>query len=447
MKTDNLFRSTKGMIVLAAVLSLIMITGGLAFGQVDMSLEAGAGDVKNVILLVGDGMGYAHTSNARLVKGEKLNMDLIKSAGSITTQSANSLVTDSAAAGTAMATGFKTNNGMISVNPEGEVLKTVLEAARVKGKKTGLVSTAKITDATPAAFASHVPDRSDEITIAAQILETGSEVILGGGKSYFLPVQAGGKRTDGRDLTAEAIGDGYTYVTTGEELNAVQDGKVLGLFHDSNMLFDIDRNLSRQPSLAEMTVKAISIMDNKNEGFFLMVEGGRIDHTAHANDPAALYRDVLAFDEAVRVAIDYANTNRHTMVIVVADHETGGLILGTGGEDGETDMGILNNVTKSAGYMAILIGRGTPIADVLRDYAGIDDLSADEVAGIQEAANKGDAIANVISSRAGVKFNSYGHTGVTVPVMAAGKYEQALTGLVDNTDIAKVIAEAMKLEL
>lgn len=447
MKKDNFFRNNRGVLLLIAVVAVILISGGLAVGQSGMTLESGNGDVKNVILLVGDGMGYAHTSIARLVKGEKLNMDMIKTAGSVTTQSADSLVTDSAAAGTAIAIGFKTNNGMISISPEGESLKTVLEAARAKGKKTGLVSNAKITDATPAVFASHVPDRADEVSIAAQVLGTGVEVILGGGRGYFLPVQSGGKRTDNRDLTAEAVADGYSYVTTADELTGVQSGKVLGLFHDNHMNFAIDRDLTKQPSLAEMTGKAISLLDNKKEGFFLMVEGGRIDHTAHATDPAALYRDVLAFDEAVKAALDYADSNPQTMVIVVADHETGGLIIGTGGEDVGADIGFLNNVKKSAGYMALLIGRGAPIADVLRNYASIEDLSAEELTGIQGAANKAVAIADVISSRAGVKFNSFGHTGVTVPVMAAGKSEKALAGLVDNTDIARVIAEAMKLEL
>lgn len=441
MNTGVFFKKLIGVVLLIALAAGIVAAGSIT------TVQAGDGDVKNVILLIGDGMGYAHLTTARLAQEKNLNMDMIKSTGTVTTRSANYVVTDSAAAGTAIATGNKTNNGLISITPDGKRLKTVLEGARDKGKRTGLVTTTNITHATPAAFAAHVPNRDDELTIAGQMLQARIDVMLGGGRSNFLPVKTGGKRTDNRDLTVEAKTYGYQYATTKEELDGVRDGKVLGLFNNSHLNFEIDRDVTKEPSLAEMTEKAISLLDNKGDGFFLMVEGGRIDHAAHANDPAGVVGDVRAFDAAAKVALDYAKTNPHTLVIITGDHETGGMVIGAGGEDAKTDIGLLNKVTKTPGYMAVQIKKGSAIEDVLRKYASINDLSTEENTGIQTASNKALAIADVISSRTGIKFSTYGHTGVTLPVMATGKYEQSFAGLIDNTDIAKIIAEAMRLEL
>lgn len=432
--------------LVSLALMMAFFAGALTFGSFNAA-KADDGKAKNVILLIGDGMGYAHVTAARLAQGKKLHMDQIKTTGTMTTASANSIVTDSAAAGTAMATGFKTNNGMISVTPDGKSLKTILEAAREKAKATGLVSTTRITHATPAVFAAHVPDRDDETTIADQMLKADVDVLLGGGKSYFVPESAGGKRKDNRDLTAEAKTRGYTVVSTKDELAAVNGGKVLGLFNKSHLNYEVDRDLTKEPSLAEMTTKAISLLD-KNKGFFLMVEGGRIDHAAHANDPAGVYGDTLAFDTAVNVALDYAEKNKDTMVIVTADHETGGLIIGAGGEDAKADITLLNKLTKTAEYMGKQIkADGSNIDAVFARYAAINDLTENERTGIQTAANKALAAANVISARAGIKFNSGGHTGVTVPVMVTGEKEYELAGLIDNTQIAKIIADAMDLDL
>lgn len=446
----------KWFVALGLVVSLVL--GALYFGKLNAA-KAGDGNAKNVILLIGDGMGYAQVSAARLAQGKKLHMDQIKTMGTMTTASANSMVTDSAAAGTAMATGLKTNNGMISVTPDGKRLKTILEAAREKGKATGLVSTTRITHATPAVFAAHVPDRDDEITIADQMINANVDVLLGGGKSYFVPASAGGKRTDNRDLTAEAKTMGYAVVGTKDELAAVKDGKVLGLFNKSHLNYEVDRDLTKEPSLAEMTAKAISLLDknnnedkenkeSKHKGFFLMVEGGRIDHAAHANDPSGVYGDTLAFDAAVKVALDYAEKNNDTLVIVTADHETGGLIIGAGGEDAKADINVLNKVTKTAEYMGKQIKTdGSNIDAVFAQYANITDLTATERASMQTASNKALTVANVISARAGIKYTSGGHTGVTVPVMVTGEKEYEFAGLIDNTRIAKIIADAMDIEL
>ncbi|MDA8234687.1 MAG: alkaline phosphatase [Clostridia bacterium] len=186
----------------------------------------------------------------------------------------------------------------------------------------------------------------------------------------------------------------------------------------------------------------------KKEGFFLMVEGGRIDHVAHANDPAGTIGDTFAFDNAVKVALDYAKKDKDTLVVVVADHETGGLTIGAGGEDVKADITLLSRLTKTAEFMGKQIkADGSNIDAVFAQYAGINDLSAAERTGIQSASKKALAVANVISARAGIKFASTGHTGVTVPVMAVGDKEHEFTGLLDNTEIPKIIAEAMDLDL
>lgn len=223
--------------LVSLALLLAFFVGAAVFGSFNAA-RAGDGDVKNVILLIGDGMGYAHVTAARLAQAKKLNMDVIKTTGVMTTDSANSVVTDSAAAGTAMATGYKTNNGMISVTPDGKILKTILEAAREEGKATGLVSTTRITHATPAVFAAHVLDRDDEITIAGQMLKTNVDVLLGDLQKILLEVDA----TFG---TSWKIGD---YIQMGQVLGkAPGDNKMLVTAPGSGIIqaivFDADTHV------------------------------------------------------------------------------------------------------------------------------------------------------------------------------------------------------------
>jgi len=353
--------------------------------------------VRNIILMIGDGMGVAAIRATQLdTKGPdaRLSMETLPYSGLVTTHSLNSSITDSAAAGTALATGYKTNNRMISMLPDGTILRTVLEYAESKGKSTGLVVTSRITDATPAAFASHVMNREWEgkapygKDIALQMLYAGVEVLLGGGRMEFLPTALGGVRIDERNLISEAFALHYTYVETRDDMLAVHQGNLLGLFTKSRM--DTVQSGLRdgvhgtEPSLVQMTSKAIELLDQDPEGFFLMVEGSLIDLEAHDNDAEGVIAETADFDAAVGVAIAFASRHPSTLLIVTADHETGGMAINGLGYGGE-------------------------------------------------------------GSRYGFVFTSTGHTGTMVAVFASGPPVVAghFTGVMDNTDIGRIMFAAI----
>lgn len=293
----------------------------------------GPNTATSIILYVGDGMGANHRLAAQwLAVGQEgaLTMDELPMKATIDTASANSSVTDSAAAATAMATGVRTDNGVIGLDPDGQVLKTILEQSSARGKAVGLVTTTQLSHATPAGFAAHVSHRSMMTEIAAQLLEAEVDLLLGGGEDEFLPADTigchpePGERTDGRDLVAEALAAGYVLVCDASELAALDPattGKVLGLFADEGML----RPYS--PTLAEMTNHAIERLATDPDGFFLLVEGGQIDWASHDNDASNTIEDVIGLDQAVAVGLEHATAETSILVLVVADHETGGMEL------------------------------------------------------------------------------------------------------------------------
>jgi alkaline phosphatase len=288
------------------------------YGQDDSS-NGGGRRARNVILLIGDGMGVAQAQLARLkaVGAEgKLYMEKLPVSGFMKTHSADAHVTDSAAAGTAIACGIKTNNHMVGVAPDGTAYQSLLEVAQNKGQWTGLVATSTITHATPAAFASHVPSRQDERRIAAQILEQKINVVFGGGKKHWLP--EGPDST--RDLVNEAREGGYAVVETAGAMRGTEEEHVLGLFNDGPLT-----TVSPEPSLPGMTRKAIALLSRNERGFFLMVEGSQIDWACHANDAGNCIKQTLLFDLAVREAVEFAREDGETLVVVTADHECGGL--------------------------------------------------------------------------------------------------------------------------
>jgi alkaline phosphatase len=288
---------------------------------------------KNVILFIGDGMGAEHRKAARWfgfgLDGE-LAMDQLETHGLILTHSANRVITDSAAAATAMATGVKTKNGVIGLDRNFQVVATILEQAQLQGKATGLVTTTSLNHATPAAFASHVISRNMMTEIASQYLEAGVEVLLGGGEDEFLPVgepgcfPEDGERDDGRNLIVEAERAGYIYICDPDQLlqiDPVVTDQLLGLFADDGLADPF------APSLAEMTGVALDILSRDDDGFFLMVEGGQIDWASHSNQSDKVLSRMLSFDEAIQEAISRPGILEDTLIIVAADHETGGLSL------------------------------------------------------------------------------------------------------------------------
>ena len=283
--------------------------------------------LKNVILLIGDGMGFAQVSMARAkavgING-RLYMEKLPVQGEITTHSESGL-TDSAAAGTALACGVKTHNKTIGMNAVGKACQSILEAAKEKGNKTALVVTSTISHATPASFASHVSGRAMEAEIAAQILENKVNVLLGGGRSFWIPKShKGSKRDDDRNLLEEAASAGYLLVKDAEALTKATGDYVLGLFQMNALT-----TLPPEPALPQMVHAALRLLagDGKEggSGFFMMVEGSQIDWAGHANNSANSIKQVLLFDQAVKMAVDHAMKDGHTLVIVTADHETGGL--------------------------------------------------------------------------------------------------------------------------
>jgi alkaline phosphatase len=298
-----------------------------------------------VILYIGDGMGAEHRKAGRwssVGMGGSLNMDDLAASGWSKTMEAEGKITDSAAAATAIATGKKTYKGRVSVSVDGKALPTILEYAQRQGMAVGLVTNVPLAHATPAAFAAHELSRYAYTNIALQMAQHQVEVLLGGGESDFLPVtETGchpdlGYRTDGRNLISEAVAAGYTHICDTADLGAVDlenTTHLLGTFADDGMPRPFE------PSLEEMTAAAIAILSNDPEGFFLMVEGGQIDWAAHANIGEDVIGDVLGLDAAVGLGLDYGTTNPNALVIITADHETGGMSVnltssGLGSEDG-----------------------------------------------------------------------------------------------------------------
>lgn len=280
----------------------------------------------NIILFIGDGMGVAHVTAGKTVNGT-LNLEQFKTMGLLTTHSYDEYITDSAAAATALATGFKTYNGAIAVSPQKKSLKTVLEYAEEQGKSTGLVATSSITHATPACFAAHVDQRSKQDVIAEHLIQSGVDVLFGGGMGYFLPAShTNSKRVDEKNLMTQLEQD-YTVIRTPAEF------KKLGTLPRAVGLFAIDELPpveNQEISLAEMTQKAIDILSKNENGFFLMVEGSQIDWGGHDNDSDYIIREMIDFDTAVGVGLAFAKKRKDTLVLATADHETGGYALENG---------------------------------------------------------------------------------------------------------------------
>lgn len=426
--------------------------------------------VKNVILLIPDGQTIAALTIARWYQGgQPLAVDEITT-GLVRTYNADTPIADSAPAGTAMATGFKSNTKYIGVLPsvatlygvepikEGEEQKpiaTILEAAKLQGKSTGIVATSQIQHATPADFTSHFPDRNNYEGLAEQQVYNKLDVALGGGYSYLLKEN----RKDKEDLVQELKNMGYSVVRTREEMNKTNANKMFGLFADVALAYEFDREYLKpnEPSLAEMTNKAISMLSKNKNGFFLMVEGSKIDWAGHANDPIGIISDVLAFDKAVKEALDFAKKDGNTVVIVASDHGTGGLSMGNKASSNNYDFIPLSAFIEPL-QKAKLTGEGleqrlnndrSNIVEVMKEYYGINDLSEEEINSIKNA-KKGSvnyAVGPIISNRAYLGWTTNGHTGEEVALHVYHPKNKVLMGTVQNTDIPKYMAEVLGLDL
>ncbi|MGP4075983.1 alkaline phosphatase [Halobacillus sp. K22] len=429
----------------AAVLaSSTLLFAGAAFGG-GPDVQAGGQDdnpeVKNVIYLIPDGYSTAYATNYRWFKGEDSAFDPYLK-GMMKTYSEDSEVTDSAAAGTAMATGTKTNNGMVGVNPDGEDVESILDVSEKAGKSTGLVATSTITHATPATFGASVQDRDDQAKIAPQYLENDVDVLMGGGKEYFLPESEGGKQKDD-NLVEQAQEDGYSYVENKDEMMALEnDEKILGLFADGPLASELDRDETDQPSLSDMTSSAIDALSQDEDGFFLMVEGSQIDWAGHAHDAAWAMNDTQAFEKAVTEALEYAKQDKNTLVVIAGDHETGGMSVGSNGEY-DVKQDVVRDVTATGDHMAEQLNDDkSNVKKVVSEYTGLD-LSDEEVETIRSSEAPNEAINDIVSDRALVGWTTSAHTGVDVPIYAYGPASDQFSGLVNNTDLPKKMAAAM----
>ncbi len=433
---------------------------------------------KYVFMFIGDGLGSAQRQIAEYymndVEGEegKLLINQLPVAGINTTHSLNTLVTDSAAAGTALATGHKTNNGMISVLPSGERLESIAQYANKRGMKTGLITTTRLTHATPAVFASNNISRGNENEIADDYINSGVDFFAGGGYRNFVPQgRNGSKRRDDRDLGKEFVRNGYE-VFIGEEnskefmnLKAGKNQKVFAALTSSHMPYEVDRVNSKPylPSLADMTRKGIEVLGEGEDGFFMMVEAGRIDHAAHANDAASVIHDTLAMDRAVREAYEfYGKHPEETLIVVVGDHETGGMGLGYG-KNYFLNLKALEEVKVSVddvlqkkydgnrkAYFSF-IGKNMGLADLTQEErAAIVKAMDIEDSGNYDSALFGDytptsvATAHVLARRSNTMFTTYAHTGTQIPLSAVGRGSEKFSGFIDNTEIAETLIEMVR---
>jgi alkaline phosphatase len=278
---------------------------------------------ENIILFIGDGMGVAHITAGKIARGN-INLERFSNVGLVTTHSADHLVTESAAAATALATGYKTNNRAISVSVDGEPLKTLFEYAKERGKSVGVVVTASVTSATPAAFMAHADDRRQQADIAEQIAYSGIDVLIGGGWSYFVPAaNVGSKRKDQKNLLA-ALETRMPVILNDDKLSAsvqADTHKLAALLSPGGL----PKAAERDYSLAQLTRSAIDLLSKNRNGFVLMVEGSQIDWAAHDHAQQDLIAELIDFDDAVGAALDFAEKDRATLMVVTADHETGGL--------------------------------------------------------------------------------------------------------------------------
>ncbi|WP_339284290.1 alkaline phosphatase [Oceanobacillus sp. FSL K6-3682] len=430
------------------IFSGISVTAASADGNNQMNNSSNNGDkTKNIIYMIPDGFNADYATNYRHFKGEDAVWDNHLK-GMYSTYSADSNITDSAAAGTAMSTGVKTNNGTIGLDSDGNPKQTILEASQDKDMSTGLVATSTITHATPAAFGAHVEDRNNETEIARQLIDNEIDVLLGGGKNNFIPESEGGNQTE-VNVLQQAEEQGYQLVENRNQLLEadidLDSENLLGLFADDALAPEMHRNTEEEPSLAEMTQTAIDTLKNDEDGFFLMVEGSQIDWAGHDNDAAWAMTDVGAFEAAVQEAINFAKEDGNTLV-VGGDHETGGMTAGANGS-GTANPELLHSVTATGENIAAELNDDrSNTSEVVSEYTDME-FSEEEIQSIQEAEDPKSAINAVISAKANVGWTSTNHTGVDIPVYAYGPGSDQFSGSLDNTDLPKIIAEAAGIEL
>jgi alkaline phosphatase len=433
---------------------------------------------RNVIFFLGDGMGINTLTAARIYAvGEsgELTIDTLPESAFIKTFSNDAQVTDSAASMSAYMTGVKQNNGVISMSGDtsaiapaadggsrctnGQAVPTLLELAKARGLAAGIVTTTSVTDATPAATYAHACHRKLQNQIAAMMVPGGAgynaalgkglDVVFGGGAQYFRPASNGGKRTDGRDLLAELQARGYRTAGDTASLAALAPSTqpAIALFTQDDLAYDAERDPAKQPSLAELTRKAVSLLAQKgDQGFFLMVEGGLIDHALHGTRAKRALQETAAFDAALKAAIMEVQKIdpglKHTLIVATADHDHTLLINGYSPRSGPTTPdkpGVLGLVRSLPDGKIKLDKDGAPYA-ILGFGTGEHRVQGSRAA----QAGLTDAIvsADDYHQEAAVRMKSETHGGADVYLGATGAGAELFRGTIDNTRVFTLIKEA-----
>lgn len=318
-------------------------------------------------------MGLSQIYAGMVANGNKLNLERCTYSGFSKTYSANNFTTDSGAGGTALACGVKTNNGMIGMSSDSVAVQSILELASQNKLATGIVVACAVTHATPASYVAHQVNRNMYEEIAADYLKTDIDVFIGGGRKYFED------RTDGRNLTSELKAKNYQIAYKLDSVKAIKSGKLVGLLYD-----DQNPNMpERGNMLPEATESAINMLHDNTKGFFLMVEGSQIDWACHDNNSVQVIKEMLDFDETIGKALDFAKKDGNTLVVITADHETGG--------------------------MAIIDGK-----------FGSDQMKA--------------------------VFTTKGHSGIPVPVFAFGPGAENFSGFMENVSFKSKLEKLLKLK-
>lgn len=406
----------------------------------------GLGARRSVIYFIGDGMGVAQVTLGRMgaaAAKQPYHLDRFKSIGLSSTRSSSHPVTDSAAGATALAAGIKTYNKAIGVDPQKRPVRTILEAAHDAGYVTGLVTTTRITHATPACFVAKVDHRSKEKEIAQQMAAKGyPEVLIGGGARYFDEL-----------LLQRFRGQGFEVITEREKLAAAKGGKLVALLAKSHIPFVVDEG----PVLRSLTAKAVELLSAQGP-FFLMVEGGRVDHGGHQHDAVAILTEQLDLDRAVGWALDRAQRDRELLVVLTADHATGNLGI-TENAKFEAMLAAKATSTQLAYETKPKPGQTAALAKAVKETHGLE-LTPAELAFVtkhpEDGYWAGTALGHVLSHRYGIEFydadhqqqaltNTHGHDGGMVPVFAFGPGAESFQGIYENTEIPQKIAAILGL--
>lgn len=448
---------------------------------------------KYVFLFIGDGMGLTQINTAEAfnesVKGrignKKLRMSTFPVQSFMTTHALNRYITGSAAAGTAIASGNKTSINTIGMDSsKNKPLPSIAEMAHRKGMKVGIISTVSLNHATPAAFYAHQPDREMYYEIALEIPASGFEFFGGGGIN-----QPKGKNKDLPDVYEKLKASGYTILSGKSELKNLKPGygkifvKNARLGKGAEMPYTIDRDTMIDYSLADITTKAIEHLNNPN-GFFIVIEGGMIDWAGHSNDAATIIHEVMDFDKAIDAAYRfYLKHPQETLIIVTADHETGGMSLGWAGKKYDSNLSLLN--TQKASHSELenafkthyseYCKKGCSYGDVLKQFYPVLGLHPDSLneaeqnllwtafrASVYKTMPYADKKLNealwgsndpfsitaikVLNQKAGIGWTSWSHTGTPVPLMAVGAGSHLFDAYLDNTDIVKILRKLLKIK-